>query len=131
MGLSEKALAHRKAQKKEYRNRPAVKSRIRARIKRWSAEKYGSENRYQRHRSYLARYGITIDEYELMLVNQKSSCLLCGRGRDSKKHLAVDHDHITGRVRGLLCTFCNLMAARVDADPTLTRRLQEYCHGGV
>jgi hypothetical protein len=53
-------------------------------------------------------YGITLKDYNIILAFQHSSCAIC------KKHvsmfrmaLAVDHDHITGLVRGLLCMTCN------------------------
>ena len=127
MGLSEKAKAHRRAQKKEYAARPEVSARRKIYTKMWATERYGSQNRYMRHRSYIARYGIDIHQYEKMEREQQHRCKLCGRSRDKKKHLAVDHDHSTGRIRGLLCTFCNLMVARVDADPNILQRLQEYC----
>jgi Recombination endonuclease VII len=127
--VSPAAKAHRKKQRRDYARRPEVRARRRITNKAWAARCYGSENRYMRHRSYIARYGITIEIYEQMMKKQKDKCLLCDRTRDKGKHLAVDHDHATGRVRGLLCTFCNLIVARVDADRLLPQRLMEYCYG--
>ncbi len=58
---------------------------------------------------YLQRkYGITLKEYKAMLRAQNESCKICKRHRDNfKNSLAVDHDHKTGEVRGLLCFYCN------------------------
>ena len=54
------------------------------------------------------KYGITSDEYASMLNEQNGVCWICG-GKSGKKRLAVDHDHKTGEVRGLLCKRCNRM----------------------
>jgi hypothetical protein len=48
-------------------------------------------------------YGITLDQYSEMSDAQNKCCLICNKQRK----LAVDHDHITGKVRGLLCRQCN------------------------
>lgn len=54
------------------------------------------------------KYGITIEEYDNMLFLQNYSCAICLRPRDElKKDLAVDHDHETNTIRGLLCGKCN------------------------
>lgn len=54
----------------------------------------------------MRKFGITIEQYEEMLVRQDGGCAICGRppGRIS---LHVDHDHETNRVGGLLCFRCN------------------------
>jgi hypothetical protein len=50
-----------------------------------------------------AAYGITYDDYKALLDWQGGRCYICRR-QPKKKRLAVDHDHVTGEVRGLLCT---------------------------
>lgn len=57
-------------------------------------------------------YGITVDEYDEMLYKQNGVCKICGGIETSSnkwgiKRLAVDHNHDTGKVRGLLCNNCN------------------------
>lgn len=57
-------------------------------------------------------HGITKEEYWTLFYNQNKCCSICkNRGREGKesgrKYLFVDHDHITGRIRGLLCHHCN------------------------
>ena len=58
---------------------------------------------------YLRRtYNITEAEYNVIFKYQHSRCGACGKKKDEfTSHLAVDHDHRTGLVRGLLCYYCN------------------------
>ena len=61
----------------------------------------------------LANHGITLKEYNILLSSQNNVCKICGKLETSKeknkkvKSLAVDHDHKTGKIRGLLCGKCN------------------------
>jgi hypothetical protein len=55
-----------------------------------------------------AMYGITLDEYNRMLDAQGGGCAICGcTETENGAILAVDHDHATGKVRGILCRLCN------------------------
>lgn len=54
-------------------------------------------------------YGITIEQYDQMIIDQNGVCKMCkrpGSGRWNNK-LVVDHCHVTGKIRGLLCDKCN------------------------
>lgn len=105
-------------------------------IKQWRADNavrlaaYEAERRHLPHRKLFAqeghrarRYGLVKGEYDTMLAAQGGVCALCGRNDNGGKAFAVDHDHSTGRVRGLLCDLCNrglgwletLDAAKVEA----------------
>lgn len=60
-----------------------------------------------RHASSVEKvYGITIEQYDELLALQGGRCAIC-RQRAVSKRLAVDHDHASGAVRGLLCSRCN------------------------
>ncbi len=61
------------------------------------------------------RYGITLDDYQALLTSQNGTCAICGT---AETQLKVDHNHQTGKVRGLLCHLCNAMigCAREDID---------------
>jgi len=53
-------------------------------------------------------FGLTYDEYLAMLAGQGGVCAICGTFPYSKKaHLSVDHCHVSGKIRGLLCGKCN------------------------
>lgn len=62
-----------------------------------------------------AKYGLSLEDYEAMLLAQEGRCAICGVA-DEK--LVVDHNHATGRVRSLLCHLCNAMigCARESAE---------------
>jgi hypothetical protein len=60
----------------------------------------------------VARYGITLEQYEKMLADQGNACAVCGEPESDIQNgklrpLCVDHDHATGKIRGLLCNDCN------------------------
>ena len=52
-------------------------------------------------------YGLTAEQYYAILQVQGGRCYICRRATGARKKLAVDHDHRTGEVRGLLCSSCN------------------------
>lgn len=63
-------------------------------------------------------YGLTIEQYDQMLANQDGRCPICNRTQfEVKKTFVVDHDHITGKIRQLLCEQCNLTLGTFDDDP--------------
>jgi hypothetical protein len=55
------------------------------------------------------KFGITLEDYNQMFAEQEGCCLICGiHQAEVKERFAVDHCHTTGKVRGLLCSHCNL-----------------------
>lgn len=67
----------------------------------------------------LKSYGMVSSDYERMLKEQDGKCKLCGtaeRGRDESRfrYWNIDHDHKTGRVRGLLCHMCNITLGKLE-----------------
>lgn len=77
-----------------------------------------SANPESRRRAHIRhRYGIDPDDYDALRAEQGGVCAICKREQHGspghwKNILCVDHDHDTGRVRGLLCNDCNLMVGR-------------------
>lgn len=65
-------------------------------------------------------YGITLTDYMEMAKKQKNKCLICNK----KKKLAVDHDHETGVVRGLLCINCNAFLCKFENVKTRNKILK-------
>jgi hypothetical protein len=62
----------------------------------------------RRARLLREKYGLSQEQYEAIAAEQQGCCAICGQAPESGKWLAIDHCHQTGRVRALLCTYCNL-----------------------
>jgi len=74
-----------------------------------------------RQRDLWLKYRLTEEEYESILKHQGGVCAGCGEP-PRKTRLAVDHDHKTGRIRGLLCWLCNrAIGILLDRSATATR----------
>lgn len=54
------------------------------------------------------QFGISVESYDRLFAQQEGKCGIC-KTAQTWRQLAVDHDHVSGAVRGLLCTACNLM----------------------
>jgi hypothetical protein len=74
------------------------------------------------------RYGIALDEYEAMVKLTGGRCPVCGQPPSPVFEAAfdLDHDHLTGKVRGLLCRPCNLALGGARDDPAILRALADY-----
>lgn len=82
--------------------------------------------------SRLSRYQLTADDLEATLEAQDYACAICG-GQDERKRedgtpypLSVDHCHMTGTVRGLLCGSCNSAIGLLKDDPEVIVKAAEY-----
>jgi hypothetical protein len=54
------------------------------------------------------KFNLSEEQYKLMFDNQDGKCAICGKHQNEfKQALAVDHSHVTGKIRGLLCFKCN------------------------
>ena len=80
----------------------------------------------------LQRYfGISLVEYNEMLENQDGVCAICGKEEATKVNgkrvrLSVDHDHKTGKIRGLLCGNCNRGIGNLQDSPGLLKKAIDY-----
>ncbi len=70
------------------------------------------------------QYGLSLAQYNEMLDRQHGRCAICREPFHARP--AVDHDHASGRVRGLLCTFCNTGIGLFRDDPARLRSAIEY-----
>lgn len=74
----------------------------------------------------LKKYGLTLEQYDEMLIAQDGGCAICGESESSGKSLSVDHDHKTGQVRELLCRKCNSTLGYMREDPQLLMAAATY-----
>jgi hypothetical protein len=64
------------------------------------------------------KYGITLSDYDKMLEKQNGQCAICGtRKVPNCGRFVVDHDHSSGKIRGLLCSNCNTGLGLLGDDP--------------
>ena len=81
----------------------------------------------ERNTRYQKTYGITLERYENMLMEQDNQCAGCGKTeQENKKRLAVDHCHKTGKIRKLLCHHCNIALGLVNDDEDILISLLSY-----
>ena len=77
-------------------------------------------------------YGITLEQYDFLLARQEGKCAVCLRPQEEfPTRLAVDHDHKTGEIRGLLCRYCNHRLVGRHRDSSLLRRIADYLEVGT
>ena len=80
-----------------------------------------------RTKSLKLKYGLTINDYDKLLLEQNNKCYICHiHVSKLDRSLAVDHCHKTGKVRGLLCGNCNRFLGQIDDNVDTAKRLVEY-----
>ena len=120
---------HRNYQAKYKRN-----SRNKDEESKEKARKYAREYRKKNKDLYRSSqmktmFGITLEDYNKMFEEQKGLCAICGLPESHKnmyglKGLSIDHNHHSGKVRGLLCNNCNLAIGQLKVDKFGTLNLE-------
>jgi len=82
----------------------------------------------ERNKKLKRTYGLTSDDYEMMLANQEYSCLICGSktSQHNSGKFVVDHCHTTNQVRGILCSHCNFGIGHFKDNPQTLRTAASY-----
>lgn len=94
------------------------------RSRKWQ-KAYGQK---MKKRNRAKRYGLTVDELDAMLEAQGHKCASCEDPLGDGARQGIDHDHITGRVRGILCCRCNLAIGLLLDDMARMIGLLNYMH---
>jgi hypothetical protein len=104
----------------------------------FNAKRKGEVDPLARGRYLKRKYGITLDKYQELIVKQGGVCAICqqpgeprsggNRAKDCTP-LYIDHCHIEGSVRGLLCHRCNVAIGLLQDDPCRADRASEYIRG--
>ena len=108
--------------KTKWRPSPEAIRKRKEDAKKWSQTDKGK--RAGRNASYKMRYGITLEIYEEMFDSQKGRCAMCREV--SEKRLVVDHDHLTEKVRGLLCPRCNVFLGYIESYDGIIKKAYAY-----
>lgn len=77
------------------------------------------------------KFGITVEQYEKMFKDQNGACAICDKQNLNGRRLAVDHDHSTGKIRGLLCDTCNRGLGYMKDSINLLNKAASYLEGPV
>lgn len=105
------------------------RDRIRAQFEEWKKANPGKTRAYYNKYHLKTAYEMTPEQYEELYRAQDGRCACCGQNAGGKR-LCVDHDHQTGRVRGLLCRSCNLGIGNLGDSAEGVRRALVYLERG-
>jgi hypothetical protein len=125
--------AHSDYQRSYYNLHPEQKKKRNERVlqryhrfgNQWAKENPDKLKAIQRKHKLKQKFGITPEIYERMVFEQGGMCLICS-GPPTSSGLAIDHDHETGKIRGLLCSRCNCGLGMFQDDHNILIRAVEY-----
>lgn len=120
------------ANKKRYHTDSMFRKKILKSCKKWALanptkRKRANKKWYEKNKHSINErrlkycYNLSLAQLKQMHKNQKNKCLLCER----KRRLIIDHDHKTGKVRGLLCYTCNTHLGWFE-NTKVTQNLKTY-----
>ena len=90
---------------------------------------YYENNKERFKEKYLKNlYGLSIDAFNSLLAGQGGVCAICGSTNWLGPHgsPSVDHDHTTGKIRGILCHNCNVAIGFIQDDPKIALSMADY-----
>jgi Autographiviridae endonuclease VII len=129
---TEKFKARHRKQQAEYRKR--YPGKVAESLRKWSQDNKEYLRNYSRAwhkenpgKQYWYRikcvYGLSQETFAAMLSSQGGNCKICNTGLEQPM---IDHDHETGKVRGLLCRRCNAFLGYIEKNPGLLEKALEY-----
>ena len=117
----------RDAYNNRYRDDPGFRERRKRYHRTFYEAQWAREENRRAHG--LRKYGLTVKEFDALAAAQGGRCAVCSqkpKEGDRKRNLAVDHEHATGRIRGLLCDACNIGLGMFRDDPRRLRAAIAY-----
>jgi hypothetical protein len=88
--------------------------------------RYHKNRKRSRDLKMLRLYSLTQQDYETMVVKQGNKCAICGGPPRIQPMFVIDHDHITGKVRGLLCQPCNVGIGMLQDNLEIVKKAESY-----
>ena len=127
---SRRAAARITSRKRWRDNLEVMRSNMRYYSKEWR-QKHPERHKFFSRRYDLRQFGMTVESYEQMLLDQNNLCAICHEPDQDGKRLAIDHDHETNRVRGLLCRRCNRAIGAFHDRADLLLSASEYLNHAI
>jgi len=112
--------------RKWYEEHPEALARNRQQSRQWQVDNAERCQELRRAHKLKNNFGITVAEYDEILDRQDGVCAICGKVCATGNRLAVDHNHETGKIRGLLCRSCNQALGAFLDDPDLLMAAVAY-----
>jgi len=111
--------------RKTYNENPESRVKIKRRSVIYHHKNKDKQNHARRRNALIGNYGITIADYDRMFEEQEGNCKTCGLPEINQR-LSIDHCHETGKVRGLLCSRCNMILGHVEENTETLWKMIEY-----
>lgn len=93
--------------------------------RKYNASEHGIIQRRKRHLE--KEFNITIEQYDALVLKQENRCAICGiHQSELAKSFDVDHNHKTGKVRGLLCNKCNQGIGLLQDSLEIIHKVESY-----
>lgn len=106
----------------KYQYRPEVREKSKEASRRWKLKNLDKI----KNQVLETKYKISLEEYNKLLKLQLNGCAICKLSCSTGDKLSVDHNHETGKIRGLLCKSCNLALGNLKEDEDLIWNLLDY-----
>jgi DNA-directed RNA polymerase subunit RPC12/RpoP len=112
-----------KNRRDKYNNNEEFRNQIKEKVKKWQ-----SNNPDKRKEQRIRKYEINLNDYNKLLEKQNYKCAICGYDNFDDKNFfpIVDHDHLTNKVRGLLCLNCNFGIGSLKDNTDLLKNAIKY-----
>ena len=95
-----------------------------------AVREYKKNNKgYHRKSMLMKTYGITLEYFDFLLKEQGNCCAICGSKSSNNPltdNFVVDHNHATGKIRGLLCSYCNLTLGNAKESIQRLQQCAQY-----
>ena len=108
----------------EYRRKQKAENVTRA--TKWERDNPERASMNKRRSAMKRNYGITLEDYERIFNEQNGKCAISGQTAKHGRHLLVDHDHATGKIRGLVTATVNLWIGYIENHPDWEVKIHEY-----
>lgn len=127
IGDSKRWAEENPAKVRENNKRWRVKNpgKVRQQQRRWH-DTNPEKSRAKRRSDNLAKYGLSVEQYDELWAAQKQRCKLCSEDKPRGGKWVVDHCHDTGVVRGIICNQCNIGLGHFSDDPAKLQAAIDY-----